>query len=155
MKNRQYKDSFVYDNQPCADYSKPEEITLACKKESLLEHPDLSMLHNYQCHEDPIALNMMSQIHAALTDPSICKTSKTDSSNLVQHSSRDVKNANPQTIQGEQGPRGPRGYPGEPGPAGPAGPQGPRGDKGDQGPAGPQGPRGFKGIKASAVSKAR
>ena len=121
MKNRQYKDSFVYDNQPCADYSKPEEITLACKKESLLEHPDLSMLHNYQCHEDPIALNMMSQIHAALTDPSICKTSKNDSASSVQQNSQ---NPNSQTVQGEQGPRGPRGYPGEPGPQGPIGPQG-------------------------------
>ena len=133
MKDKQYKDSFTYDNQRCADYSKPEEITFACKKESLLEHPDLSMLHNYECadlHEDPIALNMMTQIHSALTDPSICKNSNP---NPESFGDRNSEGSNSQNLVGEPGPQGPKGD------------TGPKGDRGAQGPAGPKGERGFKG----------
>ena len=42
MKDKQYKDSFTYRNAECINSADPEEITLACNKESLLEHPDLA-----------------------------------------------------------------------------------------------------------------
>lgn len=148
MKDKQYKDSFTYRNAECINSADPEKITFACgsgKKESLLEHPDLSMLHNYDCtnpHEDPIALNMMTQIHTALTDPNVCKKSSSNGLSIVEQNSQTT---NTHLQAGEQGPRGPRGYPGEPGPQGPKGDTGPQGERGAQGPAGPQGPRGFKG----------
>lgn len=124
MKDNQYKDSFTYRNAECINSADPEKIAFACgsgKKESLLEahmHPDLSMLHNYDCHEDPIAVNMMTQIHSALTDPSICKNSNSSGESFGD---RNFEGSNLQNLVGEQGPRGPRGYPGEPGPQGPKG----------------------------------
>lgn len=148
IKDNQYKDSFTYRNAECINSADPEKITFACgsgKKESLLEahmHPDLSMLHNYDCHEDPIAVNMMTQIHSALTDPSICKNSNPNNESFGD---RNPEGSNSQNLVGEPGPRGPRGYPGEPGPQGPKGDTGPKGDRGAQGPAGPKGERGFKG----------